>query len=247
MIFAKSILKDRRYLVTGSTGGAGQATAKLIAECGGLVTVMGRDPERTEKVKRSLAGGGHVSVICDWRAGAPVGFPAHMFDGIFHASGEEQTLPTGMLRSDGVDRLFASSIYAAFTLSALVGARASILKDGGAFVMMSSVAAVCGTSGMTVYAASKGAIESLVRSAAIEWAPRRIRVNAIRAGGFQSPMHARIAARATPDAMNDYAQRHPLGFGKSDDVAQIAVFLLSDAGKWVTGACWTADGGYSAK
>lgn len=247
MIFAKSILKDRRYLVTGGTGGAGSATAKLIAECGGLVTVMGRDPERTEKVKRSLAGGGHSTCVIDLHRGLPNGFPAHMFDGIFHAAGVEQVASTGNGLPHIVDAVFGPSINAAFGLCALVGQRASILKDGGAFVMMSSVAAVCGTSGMTVYAASKGAIESLVRSAAIEWAPRRIRVNAIRAGGFASPMHARIAARATPDSMNDYAQRHPLGFGKSDDVAQIAVFLLSDAGKWVTGACWTADGGYSAK
>lgn len=246
MIFSRDLMKGRRYLVTGSTGGAGRATAKLIADCGGIVTCMGRDPERTEKVKRELEGGGHDVSIIDFSSGGGK-FPIHRFDGIFHAAGEEMIMASGMTKQETIDSVFAPSVRAAFEFTALIGKRDSLLKDGGSFVIMSSVAAVCGASGMTVYAASKGAIEALVRSAAIEWAPRRIRVNAIRAGGFQSPMHSRIAARGTADTMAEYAARHPLGFGKAEDVAHMAVFLLSDAGKWATGAMFTLDGGYSAR
>lgn len=246
MIFASDILKGRRYLITGGTGGAGRATALLVSLCGGTVTVMGRDPERTEKVKRELSGGGHDVGIMDFSTGGGK-YPIHKYDGIFHAAGEELIMSAGMLRDDAIVSVFDPSVRAAFELTALIGKRDSLLKDGGSFVMMSSVAAVCGASGMTVYAASKGAIEALVKSAAIEWAMRRIRVNAIRAGGFQSPMHARIAARGTPDTMDAYARRHPLGFGKSEDIANMAVYLMSDAGKWITGTSITLDGGYSCR
>lgn len=246
MIFSPSLLRDRRYLVTGATGGAGKATAKLIADCGGIVTCMGRDPERTEKVKRELSGGGHDVSIIDFSHGGGK-FPIHRFDGIFHAAGEEMIMAAGMTRDETIKTVFDPSVRAAFEFTALIGKRDSLLKDGGSFVIMSSVAAVCGASGMTVYAASKGAIEALVRSAAVEWAPRRIRVNCIRAGGFQSPMHSRIAARGTDDTMAEYAARHPLGFGKSEDIAHMAAYLLSDAGKWITGSMVTIDGGYSCR
>lgn len=245
MIFSPTILKDRRYLVTGATGGAGRATAKLIADCGGIVTCMGRDPERTEKVKRELSGGGHDVGICDFSFGELK--VSQRYDGIFHAAGTELLLPAGASNDEAWDKLFRPSVGAASMLCQAIGKRDSILKDGGSFVVMSSVAAVCGSSGMTVYAASKGAVEALVRSAAIEWAPRRIRVNAIRAGGFQSPMHSRIAARATEGSMADYAARHPLGFGKAEDIANMAVYLLSDAGKWISGTAVTVDGAYSCR
>lgn len=245
MIFAHDILKGRKYLVSGSTGGAGRATAKLIADCGGHVTCMGRDPERTEKVKRELSGGGHDVSIIDFSVGELR--LSQRYDGIFHAAGEELLLPTAMSSDEQWERVFRPSVGAAAMLCQAIGKRDSILKDGGSFVLMSSVAAVCGSSGMTVYAASKGAIEALVRSAAIEWAPRRIRVNAIRAGGFQSPMHSRIAARATEGTMADYAARHPLGFGKAEDVAHMAVYLMSDAGKWISGSMVVVDGAYSCR
>jgi NAD(P)-dependent dehydrogenase (short-subunit alcohol dehydrogenase family) len=123
----------------------------------------------------------------------------------------------------------------------------SLVKDGGSVILMSSVSAVRGTAGMSIYSASKGAIESLAQSAAIELAPRRIRVNAIRAGAFESPMHERIVARLTPEQYDAYCAKHPLGIGRAIDVAQMAVYLMSDAGRWITGSSMCVDGGYSCK
>jgi NAD(P)-dependent dehydrogenase (short-subunit alcohol dehydrogenase family) len=122
-----------------------------------------------------------------------------------------------------------------------------LVKDGGSIVLMSSVAATHGQAGMSLYCASKGAVESLVRAAAVELAPKRIRVNAIRAGAFASPMHSRITQGMTEKAIDDYAQKHLFGFGRPEDVAYPVVFLLSDMARWVTGSIWNVDGGYSAK
>lgn len=100
---------------------------------------------------------------------------------------------------------------------------------------------------MAVYSAAKAAIDGMVRSLAIEFAPRRIRINSIAAGAVVTSMHERLAASATDDAMKAYEERHPLGFGQPEDVAQAAAYLLSQAGRWITGATWPVDGGYLAR
>jgi NAD(P)-dependent dehydrogenase (short-subunit alcohol dehydrogenase family) len=132
-------------------------------------------------------------------------------------------------------------------LQATASRKTPLVKDSGSIVFMSSVAATHGQTGMSLYCASKGAIESLTRAAAVELAPRRIRVNAIRAGAFASPMHTRITQGMTEAAIDAYAAKHLFGFGRPEDVAHAVVFLLSDMAKWVTGSIFTIDGGYSAK
>lgn len=245
MIFTATALQGKTILVTGATGGAGTATARLIARCGGTVVCMGRDPERVTKMANELPGGGHSAV---WPEGGEVRVPDRLIDGIFHAAGIEQIAPMGMVSGELCDKVFGPSLGIAMKLLRLVGTRSgSNMKDGGSIVLMSSVAAVRGTPGMTVYSASKGAIEALTLSAAMEFAPRRIRVNAIRAGAFESPMHTRMMARTTQHGADDYAAKHPLGFGRAEDIANAAVFLLSDAARWVTGGIFPIDGGFSAK
>lgn len=207
----------RRYLVTGASGGAGSATAALLEECGAAVT----------RVRGEL--------------------PSGQYDGIFHAAGVEHLAGLALSNEASISKVFDVSVAMAFDLMKDVGARKSLLKDGGSIVMMSSVAAVCGTAGMSIYSASKAAIEGLCRSAAVELAPRRIRVNCIRAGGFLSPMHFRIIGNAPKEVLQKYENQHPLGFGSAQDVANLAVFMLSDYSRWMTGACVPLDGGYSCR
>ena len=240
MTFTSDCLKDKRYLITGATGGAGRAAGNLIARCGGVVTLMGRDPERTEKAKRALVGAGHTTLVPT--SDGVVDLNGLALDGIFHAAGFEHVAGLRMSYGEKVDDVFWPSIGHAFSLLS-----ANCVKDGGSIVMMSSVAAIRGTAGMSIYSASKGAIEALVRAAAVELAPKRIRVNAVRAGAFDSPMHERLTSNMRALQVDDYAARHPLGFGRAEDVANAVVFLLSDAAKWITGSAMAVDGGYSCK
>lgn len=228
-------LDGQRFLITGATGGAGGATAHLLASKGASLTLMqGRDLEATEKARRALPGGPHNILV------------QGVYNGIFHAAGIEHVGPLGNVSRETWGRVAEPSVELAVDILRDVAARKdSILRDGGAIVMMSSVAAVCGTAGMGIYAATKGAVEALCRCAAVELAPRRIRVNCVRAGGFTGPMHTRILDRLTEKGLNDYAARHPIGFGTSQDIANTVAWLLSDAAKWVTGSMVTVDGGYS--
>lgn len=240
--FSHKLLEGKRFLVLGATGGAGSTTARMIAICHGLLTVVGRDPNRVEQMRISLTGGIHKA-----RYSLDAAFQDGPFDGIFDATGMEVVAPTAISNAETLQKVMDSSINGAVELTRYIGRRNSILKDGGSVVFMSSVAAVRGSPGMTIYAASKGAIEGLARSAAMEWSPRRIRVNCIRAGAFTGNMHSRITSRMTDGTVDDYAARHPLGFGRPDDIANMAVYLLSDLGRWITGQAFVVDGGYSAR
>lgn len=240
MSFAPTLLKGKRVLVIGASGGAGRAVAKLVAECGGHCDLVGRDPEKIERVKNELSGTGH-------RTNHET-VDAEPWSGIFHGAAVEMLAPLSMSAPETVEKVFGPSFNKAVEILRMVASRkGSCLRDGGSVVFMSSVAVSRGTPGMSLYASSKGAIEALVTSAAVELAPRRIRVNAIRAGAFSSPMHERLVGRLNEVQLDAYVAKHPLGIGKSDDIANMAVYLMSDMARWVTGSILTVDGGYSAK
>lgn len=243
--FVGHLLKGRRFLVTGATGGAGSRTAMEISRVGGMCSLVAPDPTKGEQVLRELHGSGHTMLnhFVDGELQLEASGP---FDGIFHAAGIEHV---GALKDawHSEAAVFHPSLRMALTLMKGVGGKPSLLKDGGSIVLMSSVAAVRGQTGMSLYCASKAAIEGLTRAAAVELASRRIRVNCIRAGGFDSPMHRRILQRATPQQIDTYADKHLFGFGKSEDIAHAALYLLSDAARWVTGTSMVVDGGFSAR
>jgi NAD(P)-dependent dehydrogenase (short-subunit alcohol dehydrogenase family) len=116
-----------------------------------------------------------------------------------------------------------------------------------AVVLFSSTMGLAGAAGMSVYAATKAGVAGLARAWAIEWAPRRIRVNAIAPGIIPSPMVESMFANLAPEQVEFIRARHPLGFGEPADVAHAVSFLLSPAAKWITGVVLPVDGGYTAQ
>jgi len=251
--FDNQLLVGQRFLVTGASSGLGLATARLLAYCGATVLGAGRNADRLNEACSTWPGQEHVACIHnldnadDTAVWAKNLAETHgSFNGIFHAAGTELIRPIRLSKQAQFEETFSSAFFAAAGLSR-AAAQKGVVHDGGSLVFMSSVAATAGKVGMSAYSASRAAIEGMVRSLACEFAPRRIRVNAIAAGGVKTPMHDRITQGAADEQVDAYASMHLLGFGEPIDVANAAVFLLSPAGRWVTGTTMVVDGGYLCK
>lgn len=253
MIFAADSLAGRIVLVTGASSGLGRQTAIAASRCGARIVLVGRNVERLQAAERELEGAGHRVVAADVaamddadvlvkRVVAEEG-PIH---GIFHSAGESVLAPVRTTKQAQFDAVFAAGVSGAFGL-ARGASRKGAMHDGGSIVFMSSVSATRGRRGMAAYSAAKAAIGGLVRTLAIELAPRRIRVNAIAAGAVVTAMHTGFAESVSDEMVKNYEDLHLLGFGAPDDVANAGLFLLTDASRWITGVNMPVDGGYTAK
>lgn len=253
MIFAPDALAGRHYLVTGASSGLGRETALLLSKCGAHVSLAGRDQARLDETLTLLSGGDHSThsiELSDAEATSDavqeIAGQQGILDGVFHAAGTTLVLPIKLIKSRHLDDVFGAGVRGAFGI-ARAAARRNVLADGGSLVFMSSVASVCGRPALSAYCAAKAAVDGMVRSLAVEFAPRRIRVNSITAGAVETAMHQEFVGSINENARRDYEQFHLLGFGQPEDVANAALFLLSDASKWITGTAMAVDGGAAAK
>lgn len=252
-VFDRHCLHGRTILVTGASSGLGRATAAALAECGGRVILTGRDPAKLEHSRAMLTGEGHVAVSSDFADADGVADLVKAIatdhgplDGIFHSAGAYMAMPARMTKQRHVEAMFTASVWGAYGV-ARAAAQKNVLRDGASLVFMSSVSATRGHVGTAAYAGAKAAILGLVPVLAIEMAPRRIRANAIVAATIETEMHLNTIANLPDELVQDGLSRHLLGFGAPADIANAVIFLLSDAGRWITGTALTVDGGYMAK
>jgi NAD(P)-dependent dehydrogenase (short-subunit alcohol dehydrogenase family) len=252
-MFASDAFAGATILITGASSGIGRATARLLAGCGARLVLHGRDVGRLDSALAELAGGGHSAVpgsLDDADQTAELvksAAAAHgPFAGIFHCAGREFVRPIRMTKRQQLDELFGAATFGALGVARAASQKGAV-TDGASLLFMSSVAGIRGTAGMVGYSAAKAAVDGMVRSLAAELAPRRIRANALAAGAVQTEMHERLSATLGAEAIADYENRHLLGFGKVEDVAAAAAFLLGGGSAWITGTTFVVDGGYTVR
>ena len=253
MIFAADALGDRHIVVTGASSGLGQQAAIQISNCGARLALVGRSAERLSETASRCVWCGHTTHSVDM-SDAEVSAEAIQaiakehgtLHGIFHSAGTALIQPARVTKNRHLDDVFGAGVRGAFGV-ARAASKKGILVDGGSVVFMSSVSALRGRQGMSAYSAAKAAVDGMVRVVASELAERRIRVNSIIAGAVETAMHMDFVSTASEELVRNYECLHLLGFGQPEDIGNAAIFLLSDASRWITGTNMVVDGGYTAK
>jgi NAD(P)-dependent dehydrogenase (short-subunit alcohol dehydrogenase family) len=243
--------ENKTVLVTGASSGIGLATASLLAEEGARILAVARDAARLEQaIAKWEDPGRHVGLPLDARNEALVEAAAATIRQSYkplHAAvlcaGQHALRPLQVAKSEWINQLLASNLTATLLCSKLFLRCAG--PEGGSLVWLSSVAALTGNPAEVVYAAAKGALISACRSAAVEFAPRRIRVNVVAPGVVETPMSQAWLQNLTSEQLAAVKQRHLLGFGEPVDVATAIAFLLSEQARWITGTTLVTDGGFS--
>lgn len=253
MIFSPDAFAGRHILVTGASSGLGRQAALQLSQCGARLALIGRSTERLAEAASELAGTGHTTHSVDM-SDAEVSADAIQaiakengtLSGIFHSAGTALILPARVTKNRHLDDVFAAGVRGAFGVARAASKR-GVVEDGGSLVFMSSVSAIRGRPGMTAYSAAKAAVDGMVRVLAGEMNERRIRVNSIIAGAVETTMHMDFVNSVNDELVRNYEALHLLGFGRPEDIGNAAMFLLSDASRWITGTNMVVDGGYTAK
>jgi NAD(P)-dependent dehydrogenase (short-subunit alcohol dehydrogenase family) len=246
-------MQGRLVLVTGASSGLGRETAILLSELNARVALSGRNRERLEETLSRMSGEGHriepfdlneTDAIPDWikRITAEAG----PLGGLVHSAGVVTVLPAQAASTARVENLMRANVTSAIMLVKAFR-RSGCALGGSGIVLFSSVAAIAGVPGISIYSASKAALIGFSRSAALELAAVGLRINCVAPGTIETAMVDRSREMTqTQEQYDAMKSKHPLGFGNPRDVAHAAAFLLADTGRWITGTTLVVDGGYSA-
>lgn len=237
-------LKGKYVLITGASSGIGACCAKEISKEGGICIVTGRNPERVQKTYQALEGEGHAIITADLTneedlKGLTEKLPK--LDGVVLCAGVNQTVPIGFLTRKKIDNIFNVNFFSQVELLRFL-IKKKLFNEVASVVAISSIGGTLSFSaGAAAYGASKASLLSWMKTAAKELAPK-IRVNCICPGQVNTPMNA------TGDISEEQYERYKASipmkrFGEPEEIAYGALYLLSDASRWVTGSCLTIDGG----
>lgn len=246
-------LSRKNIMVTGASSGIGKGIAILLSKLGANVIMVARNEERLKETLNELEPGNHSYYLLDLNHIDEIkdmidnvcndGLKLH---GLVHSAGISRTMPVQYLKLCDYENIMSVNFFSFAELVKQFANRKNS-ENGASIVAISSISSKVGARGLSAYCASKGALESAVRSMALDLAPRKIRINSIDPGMIETEMYDGLKELVnTKDLEAELKKRQIMGIGKPEDVAYAAAFLLSDASQFITGTSMIVDGGYLA-
>lgn len=251
-IFNPFNLEGKTILVTGASSGIGKSIAINASKLGATVVITGRDTARLQSTFYELEGQGereHKQIIADLTNEEQLNnllaeVPA--LNGLVLCAGKGLTLPIQFATRDKFDDIFNVNFFAPVELLRMLFKKKKLQKESSVVLMSSLGGTQIFSGGNGIYGASKSALNTVMKFAAKEFSGRKIRVNSICPGMVDTPLIHR--GTISDEQLLEDQKRYPLGrYGKPEDIAYAAIYLLSDASSWVTGQAMVLDGGVSIK
>ncbi|PPC81873.1 MAG: 3-oxoacyl-ACP reductase [Methylotenera sp.] len=240
-------LSGKRILVTGASSGLGYATAVSCAKMGAEVIGVGRDTERlanTLKALQEISALPHTVVSADLTLASDrdmlLSKITSPLNGVVHSAGISRLSPVRMITQAHLQEVQTINVEAPTLLTQAL-LKKNLIAANGSIIFIASIAAHIGVAGVAAYSGSKAALLAITRCLAVEVVKRGIRANCLSPALVETPLlEATANITGTIEAERN---NYPLGFGKPDDVANAAIFMLSDASRWITGTTIVMDGG----
>ncbi len=256
-IFDRFKLTGKRLFITGGSRGLGREMALAIADAGADVILVGRDAPSLEKTAGDIRALGRQA----WTLQADVGKidqceqacqealrqhrPIDIL--INNVGGRRENIPTETMPLDKWRELMDLNLTSCVLCTKVIGAAMIERGKGGRIINIASINSLVAGRGIAGrhYETAKGAMLQFTRAVAADWAPHKITVNAILPGGFMTEPNQRWS-KIHPEVIERFRANIPVGdFGRPEDLGPLAVYLASDASRYMTGAALVIDGGYT--
>ena len=236
-------LSGKTILITGASSGIGRGIAVACASMGAQLILTGRNMARLQETLANLEGQGHSYIAADLidteeRIALVEQLPA--LHGVVHCAGVGSRVPCKMITQEDIDYVLKPNTEAPMLLQAELLAEKKLQK-GASVVIIASAAASMPVAGNAVYSASKAAMVAYAKCLAQELAPRQIRVNSISPTMVWTDL---ALVGASTEQLTEAEKQYPLKrYGQPQDIAHLAVYMLSDASQWMTGSDVQITGG----
>ncbi len=240
--------KNKTILITGASQGIGFSTAVLLDSLGANLVLHASKEESIERLKTVFNSNRHLFFRTDFSSPDDIESKFKeivldiKFDGYVNCVGMRSRRPINLIKPSHTNQILNTNVTSFLEMVRII-TKKNHFNPGLSIISISSISSTVGGSGVTVYAASKAAIDAAVRCLAKELHKKSVRINSVISGQINTEAYKDLMNSKT-DKIDQVLERQYLGLGEPEDVANVILFLLSEKSKFITGSSVPVDGGF---